>query len=127
MNPIGREGVITVNPATGVRSERYSSRDAVPLFKRVDARQVGAAGYWYVPLGDTLSITWDKFTDGAWAVADRASDRLNEATGADRGVLGVFSKLLGIPYPLSVLLVLFIGYALLRDAGLVPPLSGVVK
>lgn len=123
----GREGVITAVPGSTVRAERYTSRDAVPLLKRANARQLGAAGFWYVPSGDTPSIAWDKATDAAWAAADKLSNKIDDTLDTKHGILGVFSKLLGIPYPLSVLLVLFIGYALLRGAGLVPPVSGIVK
>ena len=119
----GREGVYTVVPGTGKMGRRYGSRDAVPFTVRWRAQQIGKSGFWYVT---------DGFSSAAYrpTLSERAAvaiEDVNEATGADRGVLGIFSKLLGIPYPLSVILVLFLAYALLRGAGLVPPVRGVLK
>lgn len=102
---------------------RYSSYTAVPWYQRATARQIGLQGYWYVV---------DALSSGGYRPTVTESvavgvERANEAIGADRGALGIFSRLLGVPYWLSVVLVVFVGYALLRGAGLVPPLRGVVK
>lgn len=121
------EGVITVVPGTTIRAERYSARELVPVLQRAVARQIGAAGFWYVPIGDTAAITLDKLTDAFWQKANAVSTVITEDLGLGHGVLGVFSKLFGLPYWLSVLLVVFVGYALLRGANLVPPVTAVVK
>ena len=119
------EGVYTAVPGTGKMGWRYSSRDAVPWYQRLNARQIGAAGYWYVPQAGFWGDTEYRPTLGERAAV--AVENVNDATGANRGVLGIFSTVFGLPYWLSVVLVVFVGYALLRGAGLVPSLRGVVK
>lgn len=67
-------------------------------------------------------------TPGTVAIAlDEAITPIIEATGLDHGALGVVAKGLGIPLSLLVLALLFVGYALLRNVGMVPPLSKVVR
>lgn len=128
----GPEGVITSLPDLG-KVARYTEQANVPLLERFRAKQIGAAGYWYVPVGQTVTEAWDNLTNAFWSTAAAAVDErdalVDDAKQATQGhgVLGVFSTLLGIPYPLSVVLVLFVAYALLRGAGLVPSLRGVVK
>lgn len=102
---------------------RYFSWAAVPWYHRGSAVQIGRMGYWYVP--DDLSDAGYRPTVGEQVAV--GIENVNQALGADRGVLGIFSRLLGLPYWLSVVLVVFVAYALLRGAGLVPPLRGVVK
>lgn len=62
--------------------------------------------------------------------ANGAHDALGEvadATGISRGIFGAAAKLLGIPVGVVVPLVVFLGYATLAGAGLVPPLRKVFK
>lgn len=103
--PVGNanaEGVWTTLPHSDTRAWRYSSYTAVPLLKRPLARQVGAAGYWYVPGPDTPHEIWDRVTGGLATGVQTAA----EAIGADKGILGVAGKALGInPIILSVLLI----------------------
>lgn len=124
---LGTEAVITVVPGTDIRAERYTALNKIPLLQRPRARQLGAAGFWYLPVGDTMGIAFDKLSDAFWKKADAAATVISEDLGLGHGVLGVFSKVFGLPYWLSVVLVVFIGYALLRGANLVPPVTAVVK
>jgi hypothetical protein len=62
---------------------------------------------------DNLVIAKDR----ALGQVVEARDAVLEATGASAGVLGVVSKLIGLPRPVVVLLGLSVGYLLLRNAG----------
>ena len=109
---MNNEGVVTALPGNPygdyVRALRYSSIEAVPLTDRSRAVQIGSAGYWYVPddggWSSEISDWWNtykvQFTQGVNALA---SD-----TGATHGVLGIFSKLFGVPYGVSVALVVVV-------------------
>lgn len=118
------EGVLTVFPGTTTRALRYTSRDAVPWYRRAEARQIGAAGFWYTPAGFDFSDWWDQSIVNPEVVPPGVA---NAVDAVKQGGLPLASRVLGIPYPLLLLLLLFAGYALLRGAGLVPPLRGVVK
>lgn len=66
--------------------------------------------------------------DGKHAVAlDEVITPLAEATGLDHGVVGVVAKTLGIPLSLLILVLIFVGYLMLRNIGAVPPLSRVIQ
>ena len=62
---------------------------------------------------DNLALSRDR----ALGRVVEARDSVLEATGASAGVLGVVSKLIGLPRPVVVLLGLSVGYLLLRNAG----------
>lgn len=103
MLPVPELGPGHYAEAPEVRALRYSSRDAVPWWNRWNARQVGAAGYWYVPIADTPQDLWDKATGKAATVINDVA----EATGAEGGLLGIAAKLTGVnPMLLLVLVVL---------------------
>jgi hypothetical protein len=108
-----REGVVTVVPGTTTRAYRYSSLDAVPWYLRFNAKQIGAAGFWYAQMPDTPGEIWDKITGSAATAVQTA----HEAIGADKGVVGVLATVTGVPYPLLIVGALIAGYAVLRGAG----------
>jgi len=62
---------------------------------------------------DNLALSRDR----ALGRVVEVRDSVLEATGASSGVLGVVSKLIGLPRPVVVLLGLSVGYLLLRNAG----------
>lgn len=106
------------------------------------ARTVPAPGqravYELAPLAVRIEQGWIELADAAGALPGRAViardnviddivTPIAEATGLDHGPVGLLAKLLGIPLWLAILVVLFVVYAVLRNYGIVPPLTRVVK
>lgn len=123
MIAVETEGVVTAIPGVTppMRAKRYTSKNAVPLLFRVNAKQLGAAGFWYVALPDTPREAWDKLTGAAATTIQNA----HEAIGADKGVLGVVEAVLGVPRWLVLALAVFAGWAALRAAGVVSSIKEV--
>lgn len=103
---IATEGVITVVPGTDIRAKRYSARELVPMLQRADAHQIGAAGYWYVAV--------DSYAQKLKDFAATKVQTVAQATGADKGLIGLVAKTLGIPHWVAVAL---LGGSLLILAG----------
>lgn len=119
MDGLRSEGVYVAVPGTDRMGWRYTSRDAVPLLDRWRAEQIGAAGFWYV----TELFSNSEYTPTVSERVAVAVEKVNDATGADRGLLGVVARLLGIPHGLALVVVLVAAYAIARKFGLVPSLS----
>lgn len=85
---------------------------------------------WVVELELSVNSAIDNLDDLVTNTANGANDALGavaDATGISHGVFGATAKLLGIPVGVVVPLVLFLGYAALAGAGIVPPLRKVFK
>lgn len=119
------EGVVTAVPGSSppIRAKRYSSQSAVPLLMRPLARQIGAGGWWYVALPDTPREAWDKLVGSVATTIQNA----HEAIGADNGVLGITGKLLGVPHWMAVALAVVVGYGVLRQLDVVPPVKEIFQ
>lgn len=104
------------------------------VYRAPGARTVPAPGqrprYELAPVGVRVALNWIETKENAAAIPGRAVIALEEAAeaaGLDHGAVGVLAKVLGLPLWLCVVVLVFLGYAVLRQYGVVPSLSSVVK
>jgi hypothetical protein len=85
---------------------------------------------WTAAASAALEEGIDLTASGAKAVGRKVAtvvEEVAEATGVDDGLLGVLAKLLGLPRPLIVLVLVVALWAVARQFGLVPPLRKLVR
>lgn len=86
----------------------------------------GQVIYERAPLSLQIADAATIATENVWRAAGQAvavRDSIISATGLDKGIVGVASKLTGVPRWAVVGGGLVIGYAMLASAGVVPPIN----
>lgn len=92
------------------------------------------AVYELAPVGVQREMAWvalnnanDEANARVVLAIDKAVTPIVEATGLDKGVLGVLAKVAGVPLSVLVVVLVVVVYAMLRQIGAVPSLAKVVK